>query len=111
MQEESAVRAGEVEVNHEAVAPYGEGTAAMGVAEWMWEWRDSRVVWQGEPPPGGLEYEMDFATGINCARLPFASGHGSFAQGGGRRGYRRAAPGAFPLATGVTGGAGGCEGH
>ena len=28
------------------------------------------MVQQGEPCPGGLVYEMDFATGINRARLP-----------------------------------------
>ena len=47
-----------------------ERTAVIGVAEWMWGWTDWRVVRPGELCPGGLEYEMDFATGINRAPLP-----------------------------------------
>ena len=69
VQEESTVRAGEVGVNHEPVAQCEERTAGMGVAQWMWGWRDWRVVQPGKPCPGRLEYEMDFATGINRARL------------------------------------------
>ena len=44
--------------------------AAMGVAEWMWEWRVWRVVQPGESCPAGLEYDQDMATGINRARSP-----------------------------------------
>ena len=69
MQEEAAVRAAEVGVNQEALARCGDCTAVEGMQEWMWEWRDWRVVVHGEPCPGCLEYKMDFATGTSRARL------------------------------------------
>ena len=55
MQEESPVRAGEVGVIEEEVALGAERTAAMGVIEWMWGWRDWRVVRPGGPCAGGME--------------------------------------------------------
>ena len=70
MQVEAAVRAAEVRANPQAVAPYGGRTVVEGVEEWMWEWREWRVVAPGEPCPGGLDVQMDFATGTNHSRLP-----------------------------------------
>ena len=66
---EAAVRAAEVGVNWEALARCGDRTAVKGVEEWMWEWRDWRVVVHGEPCPGCLEHKMDFATGTSRAPL------------------------------------------
>ena len=70
MQEDAVVRAAKVWVSQEAVAQYGGRMAVEGVEEWMWEWREWRVVVPRKACPDGLDFHMDFATGTNRERLP-----------------------------------------
>ena len=70
VREEPAVQASGMGTSQEGLVMGAARAAAMGAAEWMWGWRDWWVVLPAEPCPGGLEYNVDFPTGINLARLP-----------------------------------------
>ena len=61
VQEEPAVQASGMGTSQGGVAMGAARAAAMGVAQWMWGWRDWRVVLPGELCPARLEYNMDMA--------------------------------------------------
>ena len=105
VQKKPAVQESGMGMTQEGVAMGAERAAALGVAEWMWEWMDWQVVQPREPCPGWLQLSMDFATGINRHRLQA----GLRARLDAAEAAGNEAAHAFPHATGVAASSGCCR--